>query len=116
MHKRHAIVAALALLGQQEFALAQSPDASAIAMMPNCRDLINASGRNGVGQAECLGIVRTMHYFARYYFGACSPERSTVGQTLRVIVSYIDQRPERMHERFEDLALEAILEAWPCPR
>jgi hypothetical protein len=52
-----------------------------------------------------------MHYFARYYFGACSPERATVGQTLRMVVRYIDQRPERMHERFEDLALEAILEA-----
>ena len=116
MHKRHVIAAALVLFSQQQIALAQSPDASAKTMMPSCRDLMNASGRNGVGQAECLGIVRAMHYFARYYFGACSPERATVGQTLRVIVRYIDERPERLSERFEDLALEAILEAWPCPR
>jgi hypothetical protein len=33
-----------------------------------------------------------------------------------VIVRYIDESPERMPERFEDLALEAILAAWPCPR
>ena len=116
MWKRHAIgiAAALALLGQQGAASAQ--DVSANAMMPGCRDLMNASERNGSEQAKCLGIVRTMHYFARYYFGACNPDGATVGETLRVIVSYVDQRPERVHERFEDLALEAILEAWPCSR
>jgi hypothetical protein len=108
------IAAAVALLPQQGVALAQSFDISANAMMPGCRDLMNASERNGVGQAECLGIVRTMHYFARYYFGECRPERVTVGQTLRVVVTHIDQRPGLIHERFEDLALEAILEAWPC--
>jgi hypothetical protein len=33
-----------------------------------------------------------------------------------MIVLYIDQRPERMNERFEDLALEAMQQAWPCKR
>ena len=118
MRKRHAIgiAACLALLAQQGVASSQSADVSANEMMPGCRDLVNASEHNGLGQAKCLGIVRAMHYFSHYYFGACSPERTTLGQTLIVIVRYIDQRPERMDERFEDLALEAILETWPCPK
>src|SRR5262245_20539818 len=98
MRKQHAIgiAACLTLLAQQSIASSQPADVSANEMMPGCRDLINASERNGVGQAKCLGIVRAMHYFSRYYFRACSPERATIGQTLRVIVRYIDQRPERM--------------------
>jgi Rap1a immunity proteins len=30
--------------------------------------------------------------------------------------SYIEARPERMHEPFRKLALEALGEAWPCKR
>jgi Rap1a immunity proteins len=48
--------------------------------------------------------------------GFCVPDRSTVGQAVRVVVAYIDQRPERMHEYFEVLALEALRRAWPCRR
>ena len=35
-------------------------------------------------------------------------------QTVRVVVQYIDSRPERMHEDFKKLALEAMKAAWPC--
>jgi hypothetical protein len=31
-----------------------------------------------------------------------------------VVVKYIDERPERMHERFTKLAYEALKAAWPC--
>jgi hypothetical protein len=32
------------------------------------------------------------------------------------IITYIDQRPERMHERFELLALEVLQQSWPCQK
>ena len=35
-------------------------------------------------------------------------------QVIRVIVAYIDKRPERMHEDFALLTLEALKNAWPC--
>jgi hypothetical protein len=38
------------------------------------------------------------------------------GQAVGVVVRYIDQRPERMHEKFMTLALEALQQAWPCRR
>src|SRR5258708_9926592 len=30
------------------------------------------------------------------------------------IIAYIEARPTRMHESFNDLALEALRTAWPC--
>jgi hypothetical protein len=31
-------------------------------------------------------------------------------------LSYIEARPERMHEQFGKLAQEAMIAAWPCKR
>jgi hypothetical protein len=119
MRKRHAIgmVASLVLLAQEGGAVAQSSDtSSANEMMQGCREPANATARHLPLQSECIGTVRTMLYFSRSHFGACSPDWANVGQALRVIVRYVDQRPERMHERFEFLALEALQQAWPCKR
>jgi len=46
----------------------------------------------------------------------CPPDKSTELQAQRVVVSYIDQKPARFHERFTKIALEALVSAWPCPR
>jgi hypothetical protein len=35
-------------------------------------------------------------------------------QIVRVVVVYIERRPQRMHENFKDLVLEALHDAWPC--
>jgi hypothetical protein len=43
-----------------------------------------------------------------------APDGVTVGQEARVVVAYIDARPERMHQRFDYFALEALRTAWPC--
>ena len=42
------------------------------------------------------------------------PERVTTEQMVRVVVTYIEGRPARMHEPFNHLALEALRAAWPC--
>jgi hypothetical protein len=44
------------------------------------------------------------------------PIGANVGQALRLVVAYVDERPERMQEDFEKLALEALQQAWPCRR
>lgn len=45
----------------------------------------------------------------------CPPDPFSYVQAQRVVVSYIDQRPTRLHERFTKLAFEALVAAWPCP-
>jgi hypothetical protein len=32
----------------------------------------------------------------------------------QVIIAYIEARPQRMHEDFRVLAVEAMQKAWPC--
>ena len=114
--KRQAIAAALALLNDS-MALAQSPlDAgSANYAMLGCRELVSQSNRDTELQRECASTVRTMIYVAASR-GICPPGGATVGNAVRVIVVYIDQRPERMDEQFEALALEALQQSWPCRR
>jgi hypothetical protein len=46
----------------------------------------------------------------------CTPDGGTNEQIIRVIIKYIEARPARMHESFLRLALEAMVEAWPCPK
>ena len=46
----------------------------------------------------------------------CQPNGAITGQAVAVVVKYIEARPERMHERFGILALDALQAAWPCKR
>jgi Rap1a immunity proteins len=46
----------------------------------------------------------------------CQPNGATSGQGVAIVIKYIEARPERMHEPFGGLALEALEEAWPCKR
>jgi hypothetical protein len=41
------------------------------------------------------------------------PSGVTTVQQVRVVVSYVEARPERMHESFRLLAFEALQAAWP---
>ena len=115
--KRHAIAiaAALPLLGQQGAAVAQPDPVSANSVMIGCRELTK-SQKEPLRQGTCFGIVRAMFFYGKSHFGICAPDKANVGQAIRVVIAYIDQRPSRMNERFEDLALEALQQAWPCRR
>src|SRR5262245_2122268 len=37
-----------------------------------------------------------------------------IKQRIQVIIAYIEARPQRMHEDFRVLAVEAMQKAWPC--
>ena len=115
--KRHAIAiaAAMALLGQQS-AVAQQDTGSADYVIVGCRDGMSGENRQPFRQGLCGGIVQTILYFGRTSFNVCIPEGVTMGEAIRVVVAYIDQRPERMHERFETLAVEVLQQSWPCQK
>jgi Rap1a immunity proteins len=114
--KRHAIAASLALFNFHT-ALAQSPldPTSADHAMLGCREMATKSNRHTELQRECASTVRTMMYVAAGR-GICPPHGATVENAIRVIVVYIDHRPERMQDQFEALAFEALQQSWPCRR
>jgi hypothetical protein len=63
----------------------------------------------------CNGVVHTI-FREGIQLGVCVPSGVTLAQGKRVVVRYVSARPQRMDEYFEDLAIEAIRDAWPCKR
>jgi hypothetical protein len=111
---------------------------SANHMLPACKRFGTGSNEppfwGAFDQGECIGTVKTVAFLAgtmnlsvlalsgegqvialkRNWSCADIPDGVTVGQELRVVIRYIEARPNRMHEPFRSLALEALLDAWPC--
>jgi hypothetical protein len=63
----------------------------------------------------CTGTIQSLHYVSQG-ISSCAPSGVTLGQMLKVVVAYIDQRPARLHENLIVLVLEALRAAWPCKR
>jgi hypothetical protein len=94
---------------------------NANALLPSCKNLLVDRARGGFdagwGQGLCMGMIVTVGYFARSlpeHLRSCRPDKVTQGQMVRVVISYVEARPERMHEDIRDLAIEAFRHAWPC--
>jgi hypothetical protein len=102
-------------------ACSQTADFSAGGTLPYCLTelrLMEGPGNNSTEEAfqtgYCRGLVRGLYVLSQGFKIMCPPEGVTQGQSIQVIVGYINARPERMQERFELLAMDAFREAWPC--
>src|SRR5262245_16926433 len=65
----------------------------------------------------CSGVVHGLAYVGKALppeVQSCVPPTSTTKQLARVVVRYIEARPQRMHEDFRNLTLEALHNSWPC--
>ena len=78
--------------------------------LPLCKAFIAASASDLMGQGICAGRIEGLG------FASCAhiPDSVTRAQAVRVVVRYIETRPQRMHESFLVLADEALRDAWPC--
>jgi hypothetical protein len=92
--------------------------ASANYVMEGCRATITGMEKIPPGNlvlildaAKCYGLVDGLAYAAS---DLCVADHVTLGQEIRVVVKYIDDRPQRLNESFKALALEALRAAWPC--
>ena len=59
----------------------------------------------------CMGLVAGANYVDAK---SCAPENATNSQLMHVVLAYIEVRPQRMHEEFMKLVVEAFRSAWPC--
>ena len=98
---------------QPQVAPMHSSVGSANYVAAGCRDFIARRPDSPYAQGLCAGKVEAIAVFAT---GICYPAEVTVGQMIRVVVRYIDERPARLHENFLILADEAMRAAWPCRR
>ena len=102
-------------------AIAEPDKASADYVMLGCRTAVSpiafsntVESREDVSRtALCFGIINGLSYIGQH-FGTCLPVGTTSQQAVSVVVQYIDGHPEKMHENFNSLAVEALREAWPC--
>jgi hypothetical protein len=85
---------------------------SANLYLPPCQKLIQRERdtRSAFGRGVCQGTV----YGLLYASDSCLPTGVSLLQVVRVVVAYIERRPQRMHEDFRKLSVEALHEAWPC--
>jgi hypothetical protein len=61
---------------------------------------------------ECFGSARMLIFLGRKGAGICSPEGVTVSQVARVIVKYLNDHPEKLHEDYRVLSVEALQKVW----
>ena len=94
---------------------AQADPYSANQVMKGCRAFVGKANSDVFLSGICVGSVSTLgaalggleKRAKRIEAGVCIPEEVTMGQEVRVVIAYIDARPNRLHEDFRDLALEA---------
>ena len=105
---------------------AQSDQKSANFYVPRCQKFVSVSGNVQQHTREdafeiglCGGLIAGLSYTVESLppqGRACPPSTATNTQMVRVVLAYIERRPQRMHEDFRGLAIEALHEAWPCPQ
>jgi hypothetical protein len=70
--------------------------------------------------ARCLEAINTMYAIAHRLepsLRSCAPDSTgqLSQQLARVVVKWMDKRPERTHELLPHIIAQAFREAWPCP-
>src|SRR5262249_11693751 len=122
---RTLLFAAALLFSSQ--AHAESPDMqSANFMMLGCETYLRTAGQDRVPAEEYSIIGGGGFCIVQELIGGsdglvagnafCHPRNDVFDQGIRVVVSYTRNIPQRTHEAFVHLALEALQKAWPCRR
>jgi len=65
----------------------------------------------------CLGVVKTLMTLGGLLHEkvqSCSPGSARGDQGVRVVLLYMQQHPELLHQSFLILATDALRQAWPC--
>ena len=82
--------------------------------LSGCKDFV--AGRSNFCAGRCVGAVEVLDALNLDTKLFCPPDNVDNLQRVRIIVSYIDARPERKNEDFRLLANEALAKAWPCKK
>ena len=114
-----ALAGLAALIALASAASADENPYSANSMIPACMAAFAISSGNpaaGIDQVEmgrCIGMIEGVALLANYGV-FCPPGGAIIKQRIQVIIAYIEGRPQRMHEDFRNLAVEAMQKVWPC--
>ena len=84
---------------------------------------VGTSFVSAIAQGFCFGMMQGITSTNKYYqvtLGKkralfCTPEQNIKnGQAARIVLKYLKEHPEKLHENDSVLAIEAFMEAFPC--
>jgi hypothetical protein len=101
-------------------------------MLAYCKPIANAKVVRGdriqfpssFDTGRCWGAFEVLQFMLRaqivgekrpVIFWICIPSESNLSQLVTIFVRYVEKHPERLHEDFPRVALDALEEAFPCP-
>jgi hypothetical protein len=87
-----------------------------VARMQVWTDWNNVMLTKAVDACYCTGVLATLIQKSSDITEHCFlvPSQVTFPQAARVVVRCIEAGPQRMHESFVGLIIEALHDAWPC--
>jgi Rap1a immunity proteins len=119
--------AAAIVLTITSVAKAQVDKDSANDLLPGCKYFLNEGPRGfedaylrcPITVGSLLGTAKSEQCFgallgSRKPLDVDVPYGVRTDQAMTVVVRYVEARPQRWHEPFKDLAIEALHHAWPC--
>jgi Ssp1 endopeptidase immunity protein Rap1a len=90
-------------------------------IQPGCEAVINRTRPPDLVAAaslgHCEGTVSTVLLLAsslKEPASICRPKDATIAQAIRVVLAYLNKNPQRLHDLFSVLTVDALREAWPC--
>lgn len=107
--------AALILLLTKNEARAEQEIRSGGYYLRACQAFLDKNEGGSYIAGQCAGAVFVMGYTLDSTEVICLPKGVTLGQTVRVILKYLENSPQSLHMDFPILALYALGAAWPCP-
>jgi hypothetical protein len=63
----------------------------------------------------CIGYVVGIMSVMEYINVICRPVKSTHAQATLVVQKYLSDHPEKLHLNADELVIDALQEAFPCP-
>jgi hypothetical protein len=125
-----ALIGAMTTSGVAPLALAAAQPGTGHELYQNCKESINASGRNTIPPGTdmlsvglCLGLIEGVKKtIAILQTGmstrdtqVCWPESGlTNGQGALIVINYLDRNPARLSEDQTRVVLLAFKDAYPC--
>lgn len=87
--------------------------------VPGCRAALgDIEDKTPLVTGLCIGATEAVGVFAKLLAtnNSCIPSHVPVGAIIRTTLLYLESRPQRWHEPYVSLAMEAVAKNWPCKR
>ena len=82
--------------------------------LPGCKGFL--TGQSDFLSGRCVGAVEVLDALSHDTKAFCAPDETNNLERVRVIVAYIEARPEQMKSDFRLLANQAMSKTWPCKK